>query len=195
MMETKDIATITVSLLALVVSVTTAYRTFFAKFNGRVWFSNRIVLTHIDRVLSLGFACFFENSGAKPGILDDLRAKVEQKDSGTITYFYPILMRSDYSIFKSYSESDWYPFSMVSLPPSFRAEKYLLLKPLNDQFTAVKGDMNITLELRWHGDGDWIIINPTLSFNLVDEIVEKWRNPESPAYQIISNDVVQDRRH
>ena len=177
-MEINDMATITVSLLALLISLYTAYKTFLAKFTGRVWFSNRIVLTHIDNVLSLGLACFFENSGAKPGILDDLRARVEQVDSGTATYFYPLLMRNDYSIFKSYSESDWYPFSMVSLPPNFRAEKYLLLKPLNDNFAALEGDMNITLEVRWHENNRWAIISPTLAFDLTNELVNKWRSPE-----------------
>jgi hypothetical protein len=193
-MNTKEIATVTLAVLALCVSSFTAYRTFLALFRGKVWFSNRIVLTHIDKVPSLGLACFFENSGARPGILDDLRAKVEQKDSGTTSYFFPMLMRADYSIFRSYSESDWYPFSMVSLPPNYRADKYLLLKPQNDQFVAVKGDMIISLEVRWHKKRKWDAVVPALHFTLTEDIASKWNDATTPAYQIISNEVMAQRR-
>lgn len=193
-MDAKDTATITLSVLAVCVSAFTAYQTFLAKFRGKIWFSNRIVLTHIDKVPSLGLACFFENSGALPGILDDLRAKVEQKDSGTTSYFFPILMRTDYSIFRAYSESDWYPFSMISLPPNYRADKYVLLKPQNDQFVAVKGDMNVSLELRWHNQEKWQSVAPSLHFTLTDDIASKWNDSTTPAYQIISNEVMVQRR-
>jgi len=193
-MDAKDIAVIILSALALVVSVFTAYRTFLAQFRGKIWFSNRIVLAHLENVPALGLACFFENSGARPGILEDLRAKVEQKDSGTTSYFFPMLMRADYSIFRAYSESDWYPFGMISLPPSYRADKYLLLKPQNDQFTAVKGDMIVSLELRWHNQHQWQQVPPSLNFTLTDEIVSKWNNPSTPAYQVISNEVMVQRR-
>ena len=194
LMDTKDIAVIILSALALVVSVFTAYRTFLARFRGKIWFSNRIVLGRLENVPALGLACFFENSGARPGILDDLRARIEQKDSGTITYFFPMLMRSDYNILRAYSESDWYPFGMLSLPPAYRADKYLLLKPQNNQFIAITGDMIVSLELRWHNQQKWEQVLPSLHFTLPHDIVSQWNDPSAPAIQVISNEVMEQRR-
>jgi hypothetical protein len=151
-------------------------------------------LAHIDDIPSLGLACFFENSGAKPGILDDLRAKVVPKDSGTSYYFYPILMRNDYSIYRAYGEGDWFPFSMISLPPNYRVEKYLLLKPQNDRFVSSAGDLDITLEVRWFGEENWTPIPPKLTFSLSAEIVTRWNDSKSSAIQITSHDMMNHRR-
>jgi hypothetical protein len=186
--------TIFIPALALIISLFTAYRTFMANFSGRIWFSNRIVLTHVDNIPSLGLACFFENKGARPGILDDLRAKIDPKDSGTTYYFYPILFRNDYSIFKSYSESDWFPFSLIPLPPNYRSEKYILLKPMNDNFTCTQGELEISLEVRWYGKDKWVTVVPVLTFLLSQEIAEKWNDPKSASIQITSLEILTQRK-
>jgi hypothetical protein len=189
-MTTSDIITSVIAAAALVVSLVTAYKTFFTRFSGKVWPATRLVLSNVDNIPSIGLACFFENSGARPGILDDLRLAVKHSESGAIHFFFPQLMRNDYNIFMSYSGEDWFPFSGVSLSPQERTERYVLFKPKNDRFTAQKGLFEVTLESRWYKSKKWDIAPPQLYFELTEEVAERWNNPESPALQVLSNDLL-----
>jgi hypothetical protein len=192
-MNIKDIATIVLSSIAILISLFTAYKSFLAKFNGKVWISNRLALTNIDRVPSLGIATFFENNGAKAGLLDDLRIRIEQKESATTFVFYPLLMRNDYSIFKDYSDADWFPFSTVLIQPKTRTERYLLFKPLNDYFKTRPGKMIITLDVKWHQKEKWESVSPKMSFTLDNEISRKWGDFTEPAHLILSDGAMRDR--
>jgi hypothetical protein len=192
-MQTSDLVSAGLAILALLVSSFTAYRTFFANFKGKVWISNRIVLTKFDDVPAIGVACFFENSGAKPGVMNDLRIKVEVNRAGASYFFYPILMREDYSIYKAYSEADWFPFSMIPIEPNDRFEKYLILKPLGDVFAINEGDIKVTLQIYWDEGNDWESVNPKLSFSITRELVDLFGADETSALQITSDDIM-DRR-
>ncbi|MEI2690763.1 MAG: hypothetical protein V9H69_14050 [Anaerolineae bacterium] len=108
-MTQAEIATVAIASLSLLVSLFTAYRTMLARFAGRVGHAPRVILTRIAGVPSIELACFFENSGAKPGTLDDLRLKVIPQEGGEVSYFYPELMRNDYNTRQSYDEANWYP--------------------------------------------------------------------------------------
>lgn len=193
-MEPFEIVSSIIGALAFIVSCITAYRTFFSKFEGNVWMSNRIVLAHVEDIPSLGIACFFENRGARSGTLDDLRVKVTPIDSGSSFFFYPILMRNDYSIFREYTEADWFPFSMINLTPNSKSEKYLLLKPLNDHFLSSPGEIEVSLEVRWYKKDNWEQIMSPQEFKFTDEICQKWNNPREAAYQLSSNDLRNYRR-
>jgi hypothetical protein len=192
-MTTKDIATIVLSAVAILISLYTAYRSFLARFTGKVWISNRVALTNIDKIPSLGIATFFENNGAKAGLLDDLRIIIEQKDSATTFIFYPLLMRSDYSIFKDYSESDWFPFSTILIQPKTRTERYLLFKPLNDYFQTRAGKMIISLDVKWYQKEKWERVSQKMSFTLDKEISRKWGDFTESAHLILSDEAMRDR--
>lgn len=191
-LTTNEIITIIFSFIALLVSFYTAYRSFWARFSGKVWCSNRIALIHSDGIPSLGLACFFENIGAKPGILDDMRVKVDLKEVGTSYYFYPLLMRNEYSIYKPYSVDEWYPYGMISMPPLYRAEKFIILKPQDDKFKAAIGTMTLRLEVRWSGQSRWTSVEE-LSFNLDQTATDKWNDSTAPSWQVTSNSVLMKR--
>ncbi len=67
-----------------VISFYTAYKTFVARFLGKVCFSNRLVLTHLDGVPAYSLACFFRNLGAKLGSLDDFTSGSKHNDTGQL---------------------------------------------------------------------------------------------------------------
>lgn len=198
-MEPADIVSNAIAILALIVSLVTAYKTLFARFNGNAWASNRFVLTKLDTIPSLGVACFCENLGARAGALDDLRLKVHHNETKSTFEFYPQLMRNDYSIYKSYKDADWFPFSRILLPPRQRMEKYVLFKPLNDQFTAQPGTYHVTLEARWDdglglepSDG-WNDSDPAQTFTVSDQSAGNWANEAGLVWQVHSNELLAQR--
>lgn len=87
-----------ISLVALTISLYTAYESFLAKFKGRLWFSEKIILLCIDNIPSICLPCFMENSGAKEGALDDMRISVKTKENGVSCDFYPILLKDNYNV-------------------------------------------------------------------------------------------------
>ncbi len=190
-MTAEDILRNVIAGLALVVSLLTAYKTLFARFRGKVGASNRLILTQMDGMPSIGLACCFENAGAKPGILDDMRLRVKHSESGAIYYFFPQLIRDTYSIYATYREADWFPFSRLSLPSRERTEKFVLFKPLNNKFTAEAGSFEVTLEARFEGGDSWWGTKKwngesTQSYKLSEEISTKWNSRDAPAIQVLS---------
>jgi hypothetical protein len=192
-MAAKDLIPIVVSALSLIISAVTAYKTLFARFSGRVWPATRLVLTRIDGTPSLGLACFFENAGARPGFLDDMRLVVEHRETGATYKFFPLLMREDYNIFESYEGKDWFPFSGFSLAPGVRTERYLLFKPLHDEFRAQEGRFQVSLQSRWYAKDEWKTLPVSLPFRLTEQVAQQWNDPEAPALQVASEDVQQRR--
>jgi hypothetical protein len=193
-MTTAEIVSNIVALVALVLSVATLYKTFLARFNGKAWSSTRLVLTHLDTIPCIGLVCFLENLGAKPGNLDDLRLRVKHDGTGAIYYFFPHLMRDGYSIYMSYQEKDWFPFSGIPLSDNNRVEKYVLFKPLNDKFSAEKGSYEVILESRWYGKLQWIGNSPSLRFSLTNEVSKQWNDPTKPAIQVLSSGLLEGRK-
>lgn len=193
-MAVEDLVPIIISMLSLVISGITAYRTLFARFSGRAWPAKRLVLTRIDGIPAIGWACFFENSGARPGGLEDLRLLVEHPNSGASYRFYPVLIRNDYNIFASYRGEDWFPFSGITLGPKSRTERYILFKPLHNKFEAREGDYQISLQCIWQNTSEWSYVLAPLTFDLQEEIAQQWNSPEASAIQVNCNEV-QSRRY
>lgn len=193
--QPKDIVSILIAGLAFTISLATAYKTLFARFRGKAWASNRLVLTRIGETPSIGLACFFENVGARAGMLDDLRLEVKHDETNTIFYFYPQMMRDDYSIYKAYTEADWFPFSGISLPARQRSERYLLFKPLNDQFAAKSGHYQVALQTRWEGKrtAAWDPGLPQV-YTLDEEIAKRWADKIGPTLQVASEQLLGHRR-
>ena len=161
-MTTAEIVASLIAALSFVVSCVTAYKTLLARFSGKCGVSTRLILTHVDQTPSIGLACFFDNTGARPGVLDDLRLAVTHRQSGAKYLFFPQLMRNDYSIYASYELQDWFPFSGISLSAQERIERYVLFKPLYDRFIAAEGHYEARLEVRWYKSDKWQPIVPGL---------------------------------
>jgi hypothetical protein len=186
-MTVVEIIPIAISAISLVVSVITAYKTLFARFSGQVWLGNRIMLNRIDDVPSITLAFFFENSGAKLGILDDLRILVEHIDTDTTYKFFPLLVRDDYNIFSSYKREDWIAFGGIVLPPGSQTQKYVFFKPSNDQFQAQQGSFVISVQSRWYGKKKWNTLDASLRFELSEEDAKQWNDPKARALQVASD--------
>lgn len=178
-MTQAEIATIAIASLSLLVSLLTAYRTLLARFSGKIGHAQRVVLTRIAGVPSIELACFFENSGAKPGTLDDLRLKVIPQEGGEISYFYPELMRNDYNTRQSYSDVEWSPFVNILLSARDRVGRYIVFKPLSNRFVAKEGTLEILLQCRWHRSKKWSDGPAKLTIALAKEDTETWNNPDS----------------
>lgn len=192
-MDAATVIPIAISAVSLVVSCYVAYKTFLQKFLGKIWYAQAIVLTHVDQTPSIGLACFVENKGAQPGYLEDVRLAVKHFQSDSKYSFYPLLTRDDYSIFESYVEKDWYPFSGFYLLPKDKSSKYMLFKPLNDHFNAQEGDYQIEIEVRWRDTQEWEKIPHDMKIEVSSELANNWNDPNSPAYQVFSNQILQSR--
>lgn len=187
-MKPEDLIPIVLSFLSLAVSAITAYQTIYRKFSGKVWPGNYIALTYVNDFPSFVLVCFFENTGAKIGILDDLQLKVEHRESGQAFKFFPIVMSDNYNVFKQYENDDWRAFSGVVLHPNSRFEKYVAFRPpVSSHFVAQKGHYELTLQRRWYGKPDWEDIEIFLPFDLRDEDVNEWM--QKKALQIATANV------
>lgn len=178
-MESKDLIPIIVSVLSFAISGVTAYQAFFRKFDGKVWPGNYVALTYVNNYPAFVLICFFENVGAKIGILDDLQLKVEHRESGQTFKFFPVVMSNDYNIFKEYDDEDWRAFSGIVLHPNSRSEKYVAFKPLALQFVPRKGNYKLTLQRRWYGSNKWEEVEIFLPFELSESDVAEWKKKKA----------------
>lgn len=192
-MGTAEISAV-LAAVALLVSLFTAYRTLLSRFSGKCSTSMRPVLTHVDDIPAIGLACYFDNSGARPGALNDMRLIVKHRESGATYAFYPHLMRDDYSVFASYTVPDWFPFGGVSLSARERIERYVLFKPKNDKFSAQQGLYEATLETWWYQRKAWDSVRSLFHFELDSEVAKRWNDPVAIAIQVHSTEV-QARRN
>jgi hypothetical protein len=193
-MTQAEIATVAIASLSLLVSLFTAYRTMLARFAGRVGHAPRVILTRIAGVPSIELACFFENSGAKPGTLDDLRLKVIPQEGGEVSYFYPELMRNDYNTRQSYDEANWYPQVTILLAARDRVERYIVFKPLSNRFTAKEGALEVLMQCRWHRSKRWSDGPAQLKITLTKEDAEIWNNPISGEKLLLPSETLRQMR-
>lgn len=188
-MQTSEI----IALISLVVSSFVAYKTFVARFKGKIWPSISVVLTMIDKTPSIGLACFAENLGARPGRLDDMRLSVKHVETDLTYMFFPQLVRDDYNIFAPLREQDWFPYSGLLLLGGDKIEKYILFRPLNDDFKAKIGNYQVVLEIRWK-DGKWERKYPEIPITLNSNVAASWNTPDAQAIQVFSNDMLARRK-
>jgi hypothetical protein len=197
-MQTDDLIRNIIAGLALVVSLFTAYKTLVARFAGKVFPASYFNLSHVGEgssaVPTIILACFFENSGARPGILDDLRLVVKHNEGGTTTFFFPQRLRDGYDVSVSYGDRDWLVFGGVSLPARAKMDKYLLFQPLSDRFQAGEGLFEVTLECRWHNARKWSSTSPALHFKLTPPIAERWNSGTGVAVQVACSEILDYRK-
>lgn len=163
---------------------------FFSGFAGQVFLGNYVVLNYVNNLPSVTLFCIFENSGAKLGILDDLRVIVEHHQTGVTYKFFPILLRDDFNIFKQYSNDDWSAFSGVVLSPNSRIQKFVVFRAVSDSFRIQKGQFKITVQSRWYGRNRWQDLPYPLQFSLTEDDAQQWNDPQKGQLQVASEAIL-----
>jgi hypothetical protein len=185
-----DFIPIIISAISLLVSLITAYKTLFQRFAGRIWLGNYLVLNRVNDAPAITLTVFLENSGAKVGILDDLRMIVEHQESGTSYKFFPVVTGDKYNILADgeTENEEWISFSGIVLPPSSRVRKYVAFKPVVDNFRAQKGHFKISVHSRWYDNKKWEISPLSLPFELAETDVGQW-NEQKKALQVATDNI------
>ncbi len=158
-MTTFQSLTVIISTLALIISAITAYKTFFVKFKVEIWLKPRIILTAYSDKPVIVIGCELSNSSTKSGSIDDtvLAIRYRQNSSGVIERytFFPNLVRNDYNVFKIYQDTDFEPFSSISILAKSRLVKYITFSPTNESFSPFNGTAEIKLFFRNSGQARW----------------------------------------
>ncbi len=174
-MTVAEILAIFISLLALILSFVTAYRTLFARFRGEIFLKPRTILTSVKQGPSkqgpsIVVGCEISNTSAQSGAIDDfiLQVKHRQQDvKGINTYsFFPILSRDDYSIYEHYEETDFEPFQSISVPVNSRLTKYIVFSPSDTNFSPLSGEIKLQLFSRSYNSRKWIGAKGHMSFSI-----------------------------
>jgi hypothetical protein len=187
-MTTTEIITAIISFLALIVSAITAYRTFFARFQGEVFLKPRVVLNRINEVSSIVVGCEISNRGAQAGIVDDIVLVIkhrQQHSKSMNTYsFLPLLVREDYSVFKSYKETDFEPFQSISVPSKSRLTRYIVFSPSSESFSPQAGEIELQLFSRNSNKPKWHEARGRVTFLINESHAATWQNPKGQGIMI-----------
>jgi hypothetical protein len=148
------------------------------------------VLNRVNEAPAITLTVFLENSGAKVGILDDLRMLVEHQESGISYKFFPVVVGDKYNILADgeTENEEWISFSGIVLAPSSRVRQYVAFKPLVDNFKAQKGHFKISVHSRWYGNKKWEVSPLSLTFELAETDVEQW-NEQKKALQVATDNI------
>lgn len=182
-----------ISFSALSISLITLYLNFLRAFKGRVLFSERVTILFLNDIPSICLLCSMENSGAIHGACDDIRVEIKSIKNGSSNIFYPIIMKEYYSIFENFNLTEWSQFCAISLPAKCRKETHIIFKPLNDNYLAIDGVMEVSLQVRWYGKNNWENIGKKINFTLTPEIAAYWRDKNNKPLQITSDTLMQYR--
>jgi hypothetical protein len=197
-MTVFELLSIILALLALLVSAFTAYVTFLAKFKGEVFVKPRIILTRINTQPVIVTGCEMSNSSSKSGAIDDmiLLLKYRQTNNRSVNRytFYPILVREEFSIFKTYQpEIDFDPFQSISISANTRLVKYIVFSPSTDSFSPSIGQGELELWFRYFGDRKWRISqNNKVTLEIDDKSLGIWSNPQGKSVMI---ETVENYKH
>lgn len=193
-MTTVEILSTSISFLALVISIITAYRTLFKKFSPDVQVKPRLVLNKINTTPSIVLGFDVSNRGVQSGAIDDIvlyiinRQQISQHGDvslGSTFVFLPTLVvPDDYNIFKTYTEVDLEPFQSIAVSASSRITKYVVFCPRdNGGFIPSAGEIEIKISHRICGSAKWQKVpSQRIVIDSIDANV--WRDPTGKNIQI-----------
>ena len=147
-MTPAEVLSVTIAFLALIVSVVTAYRTLFTQFSPEIHLKPRVIFNRLIKAPSIVLGLEIVNHSAQSGTIDDvvLYVKYHQRMAqpggpGLSTFvFLPALVRDDYNIFKTYTESDLEPFQSIAISGSSRLTKYIVFSSgISSGFSPLAG--------------------------------------------------------
>ena len=192
-MSIAEILSITISILALIISGITAYRTLFAKFKSEIYVRPRVFLSRLNKAPCVVAGCEISNQGAHPGSLDDIVLRIKYRQHSTAqgtksinTYtFLPTLLREEYNVFRVYEESDFEPFQSIALSANARLTRYVIFNPSNeDGFSPTAGEMEMQFFSRNSRESNWQKISTPLRIPNSENDAATWRDPNGKSIML-----------
>lgn len=182
-MTTFELLTLIISILALIVSIFTAYKTFVTKFKPEIFMKPRIILTRINQKPAIAVGCEIANSSNKPGLIEDIMLLIKYKNEqtrGINSYtFFPIIVRADFNINKTYQVSDFEPFQAISVSANYRVVQYILFSPETNGFSPSPGKWELKILFRNFDSNKWQSFkNNTATLQIVEAQSNIWANPQ-----------------
>lgn len=179
-MNTPEIISTAISFFALSISAYTAYKTILARFKAEVLLKPRAALTNYDGKPCIVVGFDISNLGARTGAIDDfvLLVKYKQQSPKGINSltFLPILIRDDYSVFKTYDRIDFDPFQSISVPKESKITKYVVFTPTDGNFLPSAGSIELQVYFRESGSSKFKKTDQSLNFSIESEIAEIWES-------------------
>ncbi len=184
-----EVLSIIIAIFALIISAFTAYATFLVKFRGAIFLKPRLILTRINQQPAIVVGCELSNSSTKSGAIDDmiLFIKYRQDNNKSVNRytFYPILIREDFSIFKTYQENDFEPFQSISIPANARLVKYIVFTPSSHNFSPSVGRGDLELWFRYFGEKKWQTSeNNRVTLEIDNNTSGIWSDPQGKSVMI-----------
>lgn len=186
-MTLTEFLSTSVSVLALIVSIITAYRTFFTRFKPDVYVKPRIILDRFNKTPTIVLSCEISNPCAQAGVIDDVvlyikyrQQTTHQSSAGMTTHiFLPALICDEYNIFKIYQESDFEPFQSIAISAGSRLTKYIVFTPSNaNSFSPSAGEIELQLFSRISQGVKWHKTLMKLRVQVDEDAANAWRNPD-----------------
>lgn len=84
-----------------------------------------------------------------------------------------------------YTLRDFWQFGTISLPEKSKKETYIFFKAKRDGYSAIDGEMTISLKARWHDEKGWREVEQKI-YTLTEEISRNWNSPTGNVRQINS---------
>jgi hypothetical protein len=176
-----EIVTTVLSLVAVIVSLFTAYKTFTPTSKVDVYLRSRAILSQSDTIPCLIIGFDISNSGSKAGAVEDITLVVKyiQKGNGSINRysFIPYLTIDEYNILKQYAITEFQGFNSILVPANTRMTKHIIFLPSNNNFLPEPGEMELKAHYRLPNEGDWKIADGDSSFPVDDSQVNSWKTP------------------
>lgn len=176
-----EIITIILSLLAVGISLFTAYKTFTPSSKVDVYLRSRAVLSQSDTVPCLIIGFDISNTGSKAGSVEDITlvVKYTQRGNGSINRysFIPYLTINDYNILQQYTVTDFQGFNSMLIPSNSRMTVYIIFLPSNGNFLPDVGEMELKAHYRLPNEIDWRVADGESSFPIDDSQVNSWKTP------------------
>lgn len=207
-----ETATLITAVLAIIISIYTAYKTFFPKAVISVFIRSRCFLTKTETQPSIVVGVDISNIGNKPTSIEDmyLAVKYIQKDtdidkSSIVSYqkgtsiskthpFFPVLTREDYSVVQTYQSVDFEMFNTILVPGNTRFAKYIVFMP-TDGFTHFSGDMELVLFYRIPNEKEWRKAQGQSRFPVEERFMKIWQDPQGRTLITQSIETEEIRNH
>lgn len=186
-MTVFEALSLSIALLALIISCVTAYVTLFSRFKGEIFARPRPILTQLDGKALIVIGCDIVNYGSDSGSIEDIVLSVkctsyDKRIADTYT-FYPLMMRDNFSIYQNYKRSDFEPFQAIAIPARSRLTKYVAFVPGADTFTPCAGFYKLKLSLRYYNGARWHFFkNGEMTLEVSEELSGNWLISSSPSY-------------
>jgi len=177
-MTTGEITSSILAILALIISGTTAYLTFFAKFKAVFLVKRRVILTKILNVPHIVLECEFFNEGAKQGSIEDIILTITHNETGNEFKFLPQYAKDQYNIFAKYELKDFSNFSGVFLKPKDRKAIHIAFRSSLEKFSPPQDGTFSMYIVASDGATGYGMKAPNFSIPITRSMIERWINSE-----------------